>query len=193
MTDVWNIREVRSYDGFKTDVAEHTRQFLSGQQFNLKNQSSNNLVEATKKGIHINFVPEISVLVGQGSDGKTAVTLHYYAKIAVATGLVTGFLTGGLSAIVGVGTFANHAADAKSFTNQFWDTLDGIAFAPGQITSPSSPTQFEPVPVPSPQEVPKLPDQDLSMLSTEQLEKLMQYHKDSAWKIESELMKRRNA
>eukprot|EP01119_Soliformovum_irregulare_P018303 TRINITY_DN558_c0_g1_i1.p1 TRINITY_DN558_c0_g1~~TRINITY_DN558_c0_g1_i1.p1 ORF type:complete len:280 (+),score=74.79 TRINITY_DN558_c0_g1_i1:66-842(+) len=258
MTDVWNLREVRSYRGFKADPIQFTRQFLDGQQFKLKTARQSNLIEGVKKGIHINFQPEISVLIGPGADGSTSVSLHYFAKITVATGVVTGIVTGGLSTIIGVGTFANHVADAKSFTTQFWNTLDGIAVEPGKIgaafqeappyspeqqrgspaphhvvpvstppvyasppqgyyqqppvqsqqgyTQPpysqpvqqyaQSPVQQPPQPVysqPPAQSTPTSPAQDFSSIPTEQLEKLLQYHKDSAWKIESEMNRRRHA
>lgn len=81
MTDIWNIREVRSYTGFQQDPVAFIRQHLSS-QFNLKNLP-NNQIEGVKKGVHINFTPEISILISTTQTGRTNVSLHYFAKLAI--------------------------------------------------------------------------------------------------------------
>jgi len=46
-----------------------------------------------------------------------------------------GVLTGGLSAVVGGVTFAAHLADAKSFVNGLWNSLDAISNERGSVVS----------------------------------------------------------
>eukprot|EP01118_Nematostelium_gracile_P003909 TRINITY_DN1459_c0_g1_i1.p1 TRINITY_DN1459_c0_g1~~TRINITY_DN1459_c0_g1_i1.p1 ORF type:complete len:270 (-),score=98.72 TRINITY_DN1459_c0_g1_i1:28-837(-) len=135
MGDVWNLREIRSFPkGFNCNSLEHMKSWLAGQQFNPR-INNNNEVKGSKKGIHVNFHPEISVLFAAEPSGAIKVILHYYAKLQVASGLVVGIITGGLSTAVGVATFATHIADAKGFVKAFWQALDAIALAPGNTLS----------------------------------------------------------
>jgi hypothetical protein len=78
-------------------------------------------IDASKSGVHVNFEPKFTAVIGPVSPGqRTSVSINYYAKIKVASGLVVGILTGGLSVAVGAGTLTAHLADAKSFVDSLW-------------------------------------------------------------------------
>jgi len=229
MGDVWNFREVRGYkNGFKANASQHITSWLSGQQFKVKIINVNE-IKASKKGIHINFHPELSLLFTPESSGHGyKVMLHYYAKLQVASGVVVGVLTGGLSTVIGVGTFANHISDAKGFVRSLWQVLDAISVENGVSISregfdelasapPNLPPKSYGVPPYTPPQqannnyvqsggvthnstsqssmyvTPSYVPQttDLNLIPVEQLEKLLQYHKDTAWRIEREISERK--
>jgi len=266
MGDVWNFRDTHLYrSGFKQpNPLEYMAKWLEGQQFKKDKTSTQTTLKVYKKGIHINFAPELSLLFTQDNSGSHQVALHYYAKIQVGTGIAVGILTSGLSTVVGVGTFATHVMDAKKFVTSLWLALDAIAPEPGvsihregfedkpqQATPPSyqstpqttpptynsAPPQAPYSPAPSqppyaPQGAPSQPqyspqgppiqsqyaqppyvpqgtpiqpqyaqppstspaqpgNNDWKSMSVEQLEKQLQYHKETAWKLEREIFERR--
>jgi hypothetical protein len=92
----------------------------------------NGQIKGEQKGIHVNFQPQISILFQSYPGGAMSVSVHYYAKLKVASGIAMGILTGGLSTLVGVGTFASHAVDAEKFIHAMWIMMDNMAKSPSQ-------------------------------------------------------------
>eukprot|EP01116_Phalansterium_solitarium_P019047 TRINITY_DN5215_c0_g1_i2.p1 TRINITY_DN5215_c0_g1~~TRINITY_DN5215_c0_g1_i2.p1 ORF type:complete len:306 (+),score=81.38 TRINITY_DN5215_c0_g1_i2:126-1043(+) len=126
MTDVWNTREVRDYPGgFAGDAIGTMRSWISGQNFKIV-KSDPNVIKAEKNGVHVNFMPEL-MLVFSTSPSGTQVALNYFAHIKVAKAAVIGILTGGLSTVVGAGTFTAHVADANRFVASLFLVLEGLA------------------------------------------------------------------
>jgi hypothetical protein len=104
MTEVYNLREIKIYPtGFShPDPATWLQTWLKAHKFSCKVKSSphGSSIDATKSGTHINFEPKLNAIFGPVSPGqRVQVSIHYYAKVKLGTGLKVGFLTGGLSTI----------------------------------------------------------------------------------------------
>ncbi len=57
-------------------------------------------LNAHKSGVHVNFEPVLAAAFGAASQGAPVqVSVHYYARMKVASGIAVGILTGGISAI----------------------------------------------------------------------------------------------
>eukprot|EP01117_Protostelium_nocturnum_P015463 TRINITY_DN6004_c0_g1_i1.p1 TRINITY_DN6004_c0_g1~~TRINITY_DN6004_c0_g1_i1.p1 ORF type:complete len:225 (+),score=74.31 TRINITY_DN6004_c0_g1_i1:60-734(+) len=219
MADVYNLREERNFPkGFS--IPKHVdavKTWLGNQHFKVEKKGDN--LKGEKKGAHVNFVPKISVSFTAGSAG-THVSVHYFAKVKTGTGLAFGVLTGGLSTIIGAATFTSQLNDAKALMSTLLAYLEGISSAPsvlisrnGEVAANATPSDSSPSTgstsppsVALPSEVTKVSPQsanetkkesesphssDLKMISTEELEKRLNYHKEEAWRMEREIMERK--
>jgi len=131
MTEAWNLREVRDYhQGFSVTFDSNVagvRNWIISQNFNCDIMGGTSL-KAVKKGTHVNFVPELAVNFARNPQtGCCTVTVSYWAKVLVGKGIALGILTGGLSTVVGVGTFASHVTEARKFVASLYAFIDGLA------------------------------------------------------------------
>lgn len=62
-------------------------------------------------------------------------SINYYAKAQVVSGVAVGILTGGLSTVVGGVAFASHLLDAKNFVISLWNAMDSVANERGSVVS----------------------------------------------------------
>eukprot|EP01122_Echinamoeba_exundans_P006788 TRINITY_DN1975_c0_g3_i1.p1 TRINITY_DN1975_c0_g3~~TRINITY_DN1975_c0_g3_i1.p1 ORF type:complete len:328 (+),score=67.05 TRINITY_DN1975_c0_g3_i1:65-985(+) len=125
---VYNLVEVRSYTAplDQMGVVARLRQFLVSSNWRVRYETSN-LLEAEQIGLHINFKPELRVIVTREANNTTRVEIQSHAAIKVATGIVAGILTGGLSTIVGAAAYAGHLIEAERFVATMWAQIESMA------------------------------------------------------------------
>eukprot|EP01117_Protostelium_nocturnum_P008700 TRINITY_DN3117_c0_g3_i1.p1 TRINITY_DN3117_c0_g3~~TRINITY_DN3117_c0_g3_i1.p1 ORF type:complete len:304 (+),score=144.70 TRINITY_DN3117_c0_g3_i1:73-984(+) len=134
MGDVYNLREERDYpQGFSVNYFDSMKTWLHSQNFNTKMEG--HVLKGEKRGTHVNFQPEIMVAFTPREGGAVQVSVHYYAKVKVVTGLAVGILTSGISTLFGAATFASHASDAEGFIKNLFQFLENNARAPSVMIS----------------------------------------------------------
>lgn len=76
--------------------------------------------------------------------------LQYYARIKFVSAVAVGVLTGGISTLVGAGTFANHVAEARDFFARLWLAIEQLTGEPHQLllSAPQTVAASSPAPAP---------------------------------------------
>jgi hypothetical protein len=70
--------------------------------------------------------PVVKIHVMMDEQGAAKVQIQYYARVKFVSAVAVGVLTGGLSTLVGAGTFANHVSEARDFFARLWFMIEQL-------------------------------------------------------------------
>eukprot|EP01027_Heterolobosea_sp_BB2_P025299 GEZU01038821.1.p1 GENE.GEZU01038821.1~~GEZU01038821.1.p1 ORF type:complete len:471 (-),score=87.28 GEZU01038821.1:349-1761(-) len=164
--DPFDIKEIRAYPGFRTEIVQHAAQWLKAHGYKVKTKGS--YLKSSKKGVHVNFKPCLNLFVQRSSDGWLVLTLHHYAKLKIVTGVVGAVLTSGLTTVVGAGTYANHVLESKGFVHSMWAVIDGQATGSPRIIQDQSQSQQQHAGAVPPPAFSSAPSPNVSMMAYSQ-------------------------
>eukprot|EP01027_Heterolobosea_sp_BB2_P017952 GEZU01025367.1.p1 GENE.GEZU01025367.1~~GEZU01025367.1.p1 ORF type:complete len:507 (-),score=157.36 GEZU01025367.1:84-1604(-) len=144
--DPFDIKETLTYPhGFtQPDMLAVVSRWLTDRGYSVKMTDYGVRIKAKKKGLHVNFIPYVSVRFdrpGGVSNPRTVVTVHHWAKLRPILSVTAGVISQGITAAVGVGTYSIHVANARNLVLKIWDLISrNAAKGPSTLVSMTTTT-----------------------------------------------------